>query len=116
MNLILNPILNTELVLEAPERIGDGGGGFSVEWQPVGTLWAEVASIRAGERQAGEREVATVTYRITVRNAPPESPRRPRAECRFRSGQRIFAIRGVAPADRRDKYLTCWAVEDALAS
>lgn len=111
----MSPTLNTELVLETPQRMPDSGGGFAVDWQPVGTHWAEVASVRAGERTAGEREVATVTYRITIRNAPPESPRRPRAECRFRSGDRIFAIRGVAPADRRDKYLTCWAVEDPLA-
>ncbi len=66
------PILNTELVLETPQRLPDGGGGFALDWQPVGTLWAEVASVRAGERQAGEREIARVTYRITVRNAPPE--------------------------------------------
>lgn len=111
----MNPILNTELVLEEPQRIADGGGGFVTDWQPIGTLWAEVTSVRAGERLAGERDVSTATHRITIRNAPPGSPRRPRANCRFRSGVRIFAIRGVASADLREKYLTCWAVEDPFA-
>lgn len=108
----MNPILNTELVLEQPQRIADGGGGFETEWQPIGTIWAEVDSVRAGERLAGERDVTSATHRITIRNAPPGSPRRPRATCRFRSGDRTFAIRGVAPADLRGKYLTCWVVED----
>jgi SPP1 family predicted phage head-tail adaptor len=108
----MNPILNTELVLEEPQRISDGGGGFTTEWKPIGTLWAEVASVRAGERLAGERDVATATHRITIRNAPQGSPRRPRASCRFRSGSRTFAIHGVAPADLRGKYLSCWVVED----
>jgi head-tail adaptor len=111
----MNPILNTELILEEPQRVSDGGGGFSTNWQPIGTLWAEVRSIRAGERLAGERDVATATHRITIRNAPPGSPRRPRPSCRFRGGKRIFSIQGVASADSREKYLTCWTVEDPFA-
>lgn len=109
------PLLNTELVLEAPERVADGGGGFAVEWATLGTVWAEVASVSARERVHGGRETSTVTHRITIRNAPASSPRRPRADCRFRSGERLFAIRGVAPMDRRAKYLTCWAEEGPFA-
>ncbi len=109
------PVLNTELVLEAPVEVADGGGGASLEWQALGTVWAEIARVSAREGVAGGRDASTVTHRITMRNAPPGSPRRPRADCRFRRGERVFAIRGVAPMDRRAAYLTVWAAEGPFA-
>jgi SPP1 family predicted phage head-tail adaptor len=109
------PLLNNELVLEAPVEVADGGGGVSVEWQALGTVWAEIASVRAREGVRGGRGVSAVTHRITIRNAASDSPRRPRADCRFRRGERVFAIRGVAPLDRRAAYLTCWAEEGPFA-
>lgn len=105
------PILNTELILEAPKRIADGGGGHQIVWSPVGTLWAEIRPGTARERLVGGREVSEISHRITIRAAPVSSPRRPTPDCRFRSGVRIFAIRGVAEADPRGQYLTCWAEE-----
>lgn len=103
--------MNTELVLEAPNRITDSGGGHDVVWTPVGTLWAEMEAVSARESVAGGREASRVTHRITLRSAPRTSPRRPTAECRFRQGDRVFAIRGVADADAQRRFLTCWAEE-----
>ena len=105
------PAMNTELVLETPRRVADGGGGFAVVWAPVGTLWVDIRSIGARERVSGVREASRITHRITLRSAPANSPRRPTSEARFRQGERVFAIRGVAPADERNQYLTCWAEE-----
>ena len=105
------PVLNTELVLEAPERVADGGGGASLNWVPMGTLWGEVRPSSARERLLGGRMASKVTHRILIRHAPEGSPRRPRADCRFRSGSRVFAIKGMAPAGIRGDYLTCWAEE-----
>ncbi len=107
----MTPVLSQELLLEAPVRETDTGGGQSVDWQPVGTLWADVQASGARETLSGVREAARVTHRITIRSAPIGSPRRPSADCRFRSGARVFAILGVADADRTRKYLTCWAEE-----
>lgn len=105
------PLLNTELVLEAPVETVDGAGGVAVEWQALGTVWAEIAAVRASEGMSGGRSSSRVTHRIKIRNAPPDSPRRPRPDCRLRRGDRIFAIRGTAPLDRRAAYLTVWAEE-----
>ncbi len=107
----MTPVLSQELVLEAPIRDIDSGGGQSVTWQAMGTLWADIQASAAREALSGVRESARVTHRITIRSAPNGSPRRPSAECRFRSGNRVFAIIGVAEADRTRKYLTCWAEE-----
>ena len=109
------PVLSTELVLEAPQRISDSGGGVAINWTEVGTVWAELESVGARETISGGRESARVTHKITVRSAPPESPRRPQPECRFRAGSRVFAIRGVSEADARRQYLTCWAEEGAFS-
>lgn len=109
------PVLNTELTLEAPVEVADGGGGVAVEWQALGILWAEIAGVSAREGGSGRRAASRVTHRITIRNAPPDSPRRPRADCRLRRGERVFAIRGVAPLDRRANYLTVWAEEGPFA-
>lgn len=109
------PALNTELVLEAPSRITDTGGGQDIIWNAVGTLWADMEAVSARERVSGAREGSRVTHRITLRAAPANSPRRPTADCRFRQGGRIFAIRGVAEADERRRFLTCWAEEGPFA-
>ncbi len=105
------PVLNTELVLEAPVRATDSGGGVDLTWTEIGTLWAEVRPSASRERLSGGREVSRVTHKVLIRSAPVNSPRRPTAEARFRTGSRIFAIRGVAEADKRGKYLTCWVEE-----
>ncbi len=110
-----NPVLNTELVLEAPRQIADGGGGFSTIWAPLGTLWAEVRPSSARETAVGARATAGVTHRIVVRSAPEQSPRRPTSDCRFRSGGRIYSIIGVAPVDGQNKYLTCWTEEGVFS-
>ena len=36
------PILSRKLTLETPIRVADGAGGYSIDWRPMGTLWAEV--------------------------------------------------------------------------
>ena len=109
------PRLTQRLVLETPERVADGGGGWQVTWAALGTVWAELKPRSARERVSGVREVSRVTHRVTVRSAPFGSARRPVPEQRFRQGERIFNIRGVAEADHRGAYLTCWVEEGPFA-
>ncbi len=109
------PRLSQRLTLEAAVRTADGGGGWQVAWTALGTHWAEVRPLGADERLSGGREVARVTHRVTVRSAPVGSARRPEPEQRFRQGSRVFAIRGVAEADHRGAYLTCWVEEVPFA-
>jgi len=54
-------------------------------------------------------------YRITVRAAPLNSPRRPRPEQRFRDGARLFRILAVGELDARGQYLVCFAQEEVVA-
>ncbi|PIE14417.1 MAG: phage tail protein [Rhodobacterales bacterium] len=104
--------LNRKLVLEAPDQLPDGAGGFTRVWVALGEHWAEVTA-RTGREKAGEAvPVSNVGFRITVRGAPVGSEGRPKPEQRFREGARIFRILAVAEHDRDGRYLTCYADEE----
>lgn len=102
--------LNRQLVLEDEERLADGAGGFSTAWVARGTIWAEVKAGTGREQGADFLSFATVTYRITVRAAPPGAPSRPVAGQRFREGSRFFRI--LAVAEEGAMFLACFCHEE----
>ncbi|SLN46126.1 Phage head-tail joining protein [Roseovarius albus] len=104
--------LNRKLVLEAPERVADGAGGYSESWAAVGTLWADV-SARSGREVGGTATNLTQSgFRIVVRAAPVGTPARPVAGQRFRDGTRVFAIEAVYERDVHGRFLTCHVQEE----
>lgn len=107
------PHLSRALVLEQAERVPDGAGGFSTSWAALGTLWAEVLP-GTGRDPAGEEVVLTsVSYRITVRAAPPGADSRPKPGQRLREGARVFAILAVTERDPGGRWLVCFCREEA---
>ncbi|KEO56531.1 head-tail adaptor protein [Thioclava pacifica] len=109
------PVLNRQLVLEAPDRVPDGAGGFIEVWSELGVLWAQMKPGTGVERAGEFVTLASVPWKITVRAALEGSPRRPRPEQRFREGTRVFRILAVAEADAGAHYLTCFAREEVVA-
>ena len=110
-----SPVLNRQLVLEAPQRVSDGAGGFTQSWVALGSLWAEVKPGSGRERDGGVLTVSRVPYRITVRGAPEGSNARPTPEQRFREGSRVFDILAVTERDQHGHFLTCFAEEEQSA-
>jgi head-tail adaptor len=108
------PVLDRGLELEEQARNGDGAGGWNRSWSSLGTIWAAVRARTGREIEEGARGRSRVSHRILVRAAPVGSAARPRADQRFRDGERVFAIRAVTEADARGRYLLCWADEEAL--
>jgi len=106
------PRLNRKLVLEAPERLPDGAGGFVETWVARGTLWAQITTGSGGEQPGQEVPISRTRLRIIVRAAPYEAPSRPKPEQRFREGIRIFNILSVAESDADTRYLICQAEEE----
>ncbi len=104
--------LSRKLVLETPERVADGAGGYTRTWSVVGTLWADVSARSGREDAQGTALISSTAFRITVRAAPYGAPSRPRPEQRFRDGARVFAILAVAERDPAGRYLTCYAQEE----
>lgn len=110
------PNLNRKLVLEALQRVPDGGGGFSETWSALGSVWAEVKAGSGKEALEGMLPTSSVLYRITVRSAPPGSLRRPGPDQRFREGDRHFRILAVADAGANGRYLTCFTREEVASA
>lgn len=108
------PRLNRKLVLETPERVADGAGGFAQSWVPLGTLWAEITSGTGTERFGEGVQLSRTRFKIIVRAAPFDAPSRPRPEQRLREGVRIFRILSVAEHDTDARYLTCHAEEEVV--
>jgi head-tail adaptor len=106
------PNLTRKLVLEAPQNLPDGAGGFSLNWTPLGTLWGEVRSGAGSEARGIEVVFASVPYRITVRAAPFGAASRPKPEQRLRDGARVFTILAVSERDTDGQFLTCFAREE----
>ncbi|MGR3803876.1 phage head closure protein [Marinibacterium profundimaris] len=109
------PRLNRKLVLESRDRVPDGAGGKTRNWEALGTLWAEVTARSGRERSSAGLPVSRSSYEIKVRAAPVGSPSRPRPDQRFREGERIYAIRAVTETDSGSRYLVCYADEEVTA-
>lgn len=107
--------LNRRLVLEAPQRVPDGAGGYAETWAEIGTLWADLRARTGREISDGAVHLSTAAYRITVRAAPHGAPSRPRPDQRFRDGQRVFRIEAVTESDPLGRFLTCHAQEEVGA-
>ena len=106
------PRLNRKLVLETPNQVPDGAGGFVLSWEAVGQIWGEVSARTGRERSRPETPVSSMSYRIVVRSAPYGAPLRPQPEQRFREGGRVFVIRAVAEKGTDGRYLICFADEE----
>lgn len=106
--------LARRLVLEACQLEPDGSGGYVVDWQPLGFLWADIRARSGREDFVAGANVPRVKYRILVRGSPVGSPSRPNADQRFREGHRIFDIVTVADADPDGRFLEILAEEGVL--
>ena len=107
--------LTRPLVLEAPERVPDGSGGFTESWIALGTLWAEVVPGSGRENAGAAGPVSRQSLRISVRAAPQGAPDRPQVDQRFRDGDRLFRILAVTERDAEARYLTCNCTEELAA-
>lgn len=108
------PNLSHALVLEQPQNVSDGAGGFTQGWMALGTLWAQITARTGRETASSGTPVSRMSYKIVVRGAPWGTPERPRPEQRFRDGTRVFTIQAVAERDPEGRYLTCFADEEVV--
>ena len=109
------PRLNEVMVLEEHLPVPDGAGGDAPQWVAVCTLHVALRARAAAETETGESRYGVTAYRATLRYAPHGALERPRPDQRLRTGDRIFNILGVAEADDRKQWLTCWLEEGGAA-
>ncbi len=109
------PVLNRKLVLEAPERVADGAGGFEISWMPLGTIWADIRPGSGREREVHSLPRSQVPFVVTLRAAPMGAEGRPKAGQRFREGARIYNIHAVTEAAKSRRYLQARVTEEVAA-
>ena len=88
--------LNKRITLQQPLSTSDGGGGFSIAWQDVATLWADIAPHRSSEPLLHDKLMLHNLHRITIRYRSDIT-----ANMRFIFGSRIFLIIGITNVDER---------------
>jgi len=103
------PEMTRRLLLEAPERLGDGAGGFSEVWVARGHVWAAVETRGAGREVD---QAARLQLKITMRAVPQGAAARPDASMRFLDGVRLYRIEAVHEGDALGRTLVCFAVEE----
>jgi SPP1 family predicted phage head-tail adaptor len=101
--------LRSRLTLEAPARASDGGGGASVTWNTVATVWASVRPTGGSETYALDRVAGRVTHEIVLRYRAGVTP-----EMRLREGSRVFEIHAAFDPDQGRRWLKCLAEERDL--
>jgi head-tail adaptor len=106
------PHLRRCLLLEAPDRLPDGAGGFTQAWTTLGEHWAEVTALPGREVTTPGGSLSQSGYRITLRATPPGHAMRPRPDQRLRDGARLFTILAVSERDPAGRYLTCLCREE----
>ncbi|HEY9021529.1 MAG TPA: head-tail adaptor protein [Paracoccaceae bacterium] len=106
------PHLRRRLLLEEPERLPDGAGGFVQNWLTLGEVWAEMTPLQGREVATGGTVLSQSGHRIVIRAAPDGTSMRPRSDQRLREGARIFTILAVTERDPGGRFLTCITREE----
>lgn len=100
------------ITIEKPELTPEAGGQFTVQWQEVVTVWAEIlpieTRIRYAEMLVDGQLTAPVSHVVTLRYHAGVS-----AEMRVVFGGRVFNIRHVVNIGEENRFLRLLAEEHA---
>ena len=100
--------LRERLALEQPVRSDDGGGGASISWTPIATVWAAVRTLSGDERLRHDQVSGRLTHEVWIRHRAGVAP-----AMRFRDGARVYDLVAVVDAPRR-RFLKCLCEERTL--
>ena len=105
----LSSRLSKRVVLQQEVETPDGAGGYSLAWQNVANVWAEIIPLRASRSNeplvAGQIENRSF-FRITIRYVEGAVPK-----MRLTFGLREFNIIGVINPDESNELLEIYAIE-----
>ncbi len=101
--------LRQRIVIEQPERIGDGGGGAVESWTELSEVWARLRPLSGVERTEADAIGGSVSHEVVMRYRSDVGP-----ELRMRIGNRLFDIRVAFDIDERHRFLRCLLEERDL--
>lgn len=59
--------LRHRVTIQQKTRTADGGGGGSVDWSAVATVWAKIEPLSAFQRLKAEQLESCVTHQVSIR-------------------------------------------------
>jgi SPP1 family predicted phage head-tail adaptor len=98
------------IVIEQPALIPDGGGGATVTWTTLATVWGRLQAVGGGEAVQGQRQHGATRHRITIRRRTDVT-----AAMRANCDGRVFNIRAVVNGGGRSPY-TLLECEEGVAT
>jgi len=101
--------LRERLTLQAASRSGDGGGGSTVTWVDVASIWARVTPRGGGESVSLDRTAGRVGHEVVIRYRDDIVP-----AMRFVLGARVLDIKSACDVDGRRQWLRCLVEEKDL--
>ncbi len=89
--------LRHRIILQSPGGgTADGGGGVSVAWTDVATVWAAIEPFKGRERLHAQQIENPLSHKVTIRHRGDVTPK-----MRLKFGARLLNIRAVIdPAER----------------
>ena len=101
--------LRHRLVIEAPNRTPDGGGGVTENWLPLAHVWGSLEPSSGVETVIAEGVSSRVTHVVHIRHRSDLAP-----AMRLRLGTRVLDIIALIDIDERRRHLKCLCSERDL--
>lgn len=92
--------LNRRATIVAQTLTPDGGGGFTIAWDVVATVWARLEPIAGADRFTADKLESRVRHRIVVRRANAFA-----AGQRVKIGTRNFAVDALLDEGPQSPFL-----------
>jgi len=103
--------LDKRVTIQARSESDDGGGGVTITWANVATVWASVAPGTGREFTAAQQTMPDLSHVVTVRYRTGLT-----AKHRFvyisRGTTRTFAIHAINDPLERHEHLVCFCEEE----
>lgn len=94
------------LILEVANETGDGAGGVTRVFAPLGQVWAKIDPVSFDDRVLSDQRLGVLTHRITLRHREGLT-----LSHRFVLGARVFVIRALRDPDERRCFVECLVEE-----
>lgn len=92
--------LRKRAVLQSEQRATDAGGGYSLTWADLATVWVRFTPLSGREAVAADRLESRVTHRVTMRWRDDLNLS---AALRLKLGARLFNIHAVLNDGERNR-------------
>ncbi len=94
--------LRHRVTIQYPTRNEDEGGGASIRWMPLATVWAQVKARPGREIFQADSPTARSAFRLVIRYRADVDP-----TMRVLWGERVLEVLAVGDEDGSKRWLSC---------